>query len=65
MISLDFNSGLFSISFAYYSQFIIYFDTKRIVNWLQYANEMENKPLLKSNAILHLYSILFPLPNVK
>ena len=30
MISLDFNSSLFSISFAYCSQFIIYFDKKNI-----------------------------------
>ena len=35
-ISLDFNSSLFSISFAYCSQFIIYFDKEKSIWSLSY-----------------------------
>ena len=61
MISLDFNSSLFSISFAYCSQFTIYFDKeKRIYSLSNYFTFGKgNKTKYKSMISLDFKSSLF------
>ena len=62
MISLDFNNSLFSISFAYCSQFIIYFDKKEYLKPFYFRLGRGNKTKDKSISLdfnSSLFSISF------
>ena len=49
MIYLDFNSGIFSISFAYCGQFTIYFDEKRVFEVFLTILDLADKIRLRIN----------------
>ena len=64
-ISLDFNSSLFSISFAYCSRFTIYFDKeKHILSILHYSkfgkgNKTKDESMISLDFKISLFSISF------
>ena len=63
MLSLDFNSSLFSISFAYCSQFSIYFDKKKYLKSFFFrlgrGNKTKDKSMISLDFNNSLFSISF------